>query len=57
MRSLLLIVMVLGLVGSAAVAQDLRGSWNLTLYTITNSQMSSVGQDIWGPDQCQSGHA
>ena len=49
MRSLLLIVMVLGLVGSAAVAQDLRGSWNLTLYTITNFQMSSVGQDIWGP--------
>ena len=49
MRSLLLIVMVLGLVGSAAVAQDRRGSWNLTLYTITNFQMSSVGQDIWGP--------
>jgi hypothetical protein len=57
MRSLLLIVMVLGLVGSVAVAQDRRGSWNLTLYTITNFQMSSVGQDIWGPDQCQSGHA
>jgi hypothetical protein len=35
MRSLLLIVMVLGLVGSAAVAQDRRGIrfWNLTLYT------------------------
>ena len=51
MRSLLLIVMVLGLVGSAAVAQDRRGIrfWNLTLYTITNFQMSSVGQDIWGP--------
>jgi hypothetical protein len=48
MRSLLLIVMVLGLVGSAAVAQDRRGIrfWNLTLYTITNFQMSSVGQDI-----------
>src|SRR5262249_1756071 len=36
-----------------AVAQDRRGSWNLTLYTITNFQMSSVGQDIWGPDQCR----
>jgi hypothetical protein len=54
MRSLLLIVMVLGLVGSAAVAQDRRGIrfWNLTLYTITNFQMSSVGQDIWG-ERCR----
>ena len=55
MRSLLLIVMVLGLVGSAAVAQDRGGIrfWNLTLYTITNFQMSPVRQDIWGVDQCQ----
>jgi hypothetical protein len=27
--------------------------WNLTLYTITNFQMSPAGQDSWGPDQCQ----
>jgi hypothetical protein len=55
MRSLVLGVMVLGLVGSAATAQDRRGIrfWNLTLYTITNFQMSPVGQDTWGPDQCQ----
>jgi hypothetical protein len=55
MRGLLLVLMVLGLVGSAAVAQDRRSIrfWNLTLYTITNFQMSPVGQDTWGPDQCQ----
>jgi hypothetical protein len=55
MRGLLLVLMVLGLVGSAAIAQDRRSIrfWNLTLYTITNFQMSAVGQDTWGPDQCQ----
>ena len=55
MRRLLLAVTVLGLVGSAAAAQDRRGIrfWNLTLYTINNFQMSPAGQDIWGPDQCQ----
>ena len=38
MRVLLLNVIVLGLVGSAAMAQDRRGIrfWNLTLYTITS---------------------
>jgi hypothetical protein len=55
MRRLLLAVTVLGLVGSAATAQDRRGIrfWNLTLYTITSFQMTPAGQDIWGPDQCQ----
>jgi hypothetical protein len=38
MRSLF--VMVLGLVDSA---EDRRGIWNLTLYTITNFQMSPAG--------------
>jgi hypothetical protein len=43
MRSLF--VMVLGLVDSAAMAEDRRGIrfWNLTLYTITNFQMSPAG--------------
>jgi len=55
MRVLLLNVIVLGLVGSAAMAQDRRGIrfWNLTLYTITSLQMSPAGQETWGPDQCQ----
>jgi hypothetical protein len=55
MRRLLLAVTVLGLVGSAAAAQDRRGIrfWNLTLYTITSFQMSPAGQNTWGPDQCQ----
>jgi hypothetical protein len=36
----------LGLVGSSVVAQDRKGIrfWNLTLYTITTFQMSSVGK-------------
>ena len=43
MRSLF--VMVLGLVDSAAMAEDRRGIrfWNLTLYTITDFQMSPAG--------------
>jgi hypothetical protein len=56
MRSLLLaVVMVFVLAGSAASAQDRRGIrfWNLTLYTVTHFQMSPVGQDNWGSDQCQ----
>jgi hypothetical protein len=55
MRVLLLNVIVLGLVGSTAMAQDRRGIrfWNLTLYTITSLQMSPAGQETWGPDQCQ----
>jgi hypothetical protein len=55
MRSLLLGSIVLGLISSAAMAQDRRGIrfWNLTLYTVTNFQMSPAGKDTWGPNQCQ----
>ena len=43
------------LVASAAVAAEGKGIrfWNLTLYTITNLQMSAAGADSWGPDQCK----
>jgi hypothetical protein len=43
----------LGLVGSSVVAQDRKGIrfWNLTLYTITTFQMSSVGKR--GSEQCK----
>ena len=55
MRSLLLGSIVLGLIGCAAMAQDRGGIrfWNLTLYAITNLQMSPAGKDAWGPNQCE----
>jgi hypothetical protein len=55
MRSVLLVAVALGLIASAATAQDRRGIrfWNLTLYTITSFQMSPAGKDAWGPDQCK----
>jgi hypothetical protein len=45
----------LGLIACAAMAQQ-RGDirfWNLTLYTITNLQMSPTGKEAWGPNQCE----
>lgn len=27
--------------------------WNLTLYTVTEMQMSPAGQNAWGVDQCK----
>ena len=55
MRGVLLVAVALGLIASAAMAQDRRGIrfWNLTLYTITSFQMSPAGTDAWGPDQCK----
>jgi hypothetical protein len=55
MRNLLLGSITLGLIGCAATAQDRTGIrfWNLTLYAITNLQMSPTGEDAWGPNQCE----
>jgi len=55
MRGVLFASIAFGLVASSAAAQDRKGIrfWNLTLYTITTLQMSSVGKDSWGPDQCK----
>src|SRR4051794_30229038 len=40
---------------SSANAQDHRGTrlWNLTLYTLTNVQLSPAGQNAWGKNQCE----
>jgi hypothetical protein len=55
MRSVLLVATALGLICSAAMAQDRRGIrfWNLTLYTVTSFELSPAGKDVWGPDQCK----
>ena len=55
MRGLLLGSIALGLIGCTAIAQDRRDIrfWNLTLYAITNLQMSPAGKDAWGPNQCE----
>jgi hypothetical protein len=54
-RLLLFVSLSLALLGSVAQAQDRRGIrfWNLTLYTITNFQMSPAGRETWGPNQCE----
>jgi hypothetical protein len=53
-------ILAMGLIMTAlatvlAAAQDRKGIrfWNLTLYTVTQMQMSPVGQNAWGPDQCK----
>jgi hypothetical protein len=53
MRALLLVAIAFELIGAAAAAQDRRGTrfWNLTLYTITNFQLSPAGAESWGEDQ------
>jgi hypothetical protein len=55
MRLLLLASIAFALMGSSVLAQDRKGIrfWNLTLYTITTFQMSPVGTENWGPDQCK----
>ena len=55
MRNLLLGSIALGLLGYAAMAQNRRDIrfWNLTLYAISNLQMSPTGKDAWGPNQCE----
>jgi len=53
--SLLLVEIALGSIGSSTMAEDSKGIrfWNLTLHTITSLRMSPVGENRWGPDQCQ----
>jgi hypothetical protein len=43
------------LASSGAEAQDRRGTrlWNLTANTLTSVQLSPVGQNVWGKNQCE----
>ena len=54
MRSLLLGVTALGLIGMAAVAQE-KGIrfWNLTTETVVRFHLSLAGKNQWGPNQCE----
>jgi hypothetical protein len=55
MRMLVLGLTFTALATALAAAQDRKGIrfWNLTLYTVTQMQMSPAGQNAWGPDQCK----
>jgi hypothetical protein len=55
MRELLTAVLILGLLCSAATAQDRRGIrfWNLTAETVKELSLSPAGQERWGPNQCK----
>jgi len=55
MRMLVLGLAFTALAMASATAQDRKGIrfWNLTLYTVTQMQMSPAGQNAWGPDQCK----
>jgi len=55
MRIVLLGLSLVALTTATAAAQDRKGMrfWNLTLYTVTQMQMSPAGQNAWGPDQCK----
>ena len=55
MRIVLLGLSLVALTIATAAAQDRKGMrfWNLTLYTVTQMQMSPAGQNAWGPDQCK----
>src|SRR3954454_22542968 len=55
MNRILLSALALALLCSDAAAQDRRGTrlWNLTLYTLTNVQLSPPGQNAWGKNQCE----
>jgi len=54
-RKIMLVAIAVGMLGSSAGAQDRRGIrlWNLTLYTLTNVQLSPAGQNAWGKNQCE----
>jgi hypothetical protein len=55
-RLLLLAVLVPALSWNPSRAADGKGKgirfWNLTSSTVTNLQLSSVGQNAWGANQC-----
>ncbi len=55
MGRLTLTVVLLVLLGSAAMAQDRRGTrfWNLTANTVKQLYLSPAGTGQWGPDQCR----
>ena len=55
MRRLTAAIVLLVLAGSAAPAQDRRGTrfWNLTANTVQQLYLSPAGADRWGPDQCK----
>ena len=55
MRKIMLVAIAIGMLCSNVDAQDRRGTrlWNLTLYTLTNVQLSPAGQNAWGKNQCE----
>ena len=55
MRRLTFAIVALVLAGSAASAQDRRGTrfWNLTANTVKQLYLSPAGTDQWGADQCR----
>ena len=55
MRRLTFALVLLVLAGSAAMAQDRRGTrfWNLTANTVKQLYLSPAETDQWGPDQCK----
>ena len=55
MRRLTFALVLLVLAGSAAMAQDRRGTrfWNLTANTVKQLYLTPAGTDQWGPDQCK----
>ncbi len=55
MRKIMLVGIAVGMLCSSANAQDRRGTrlWNLTLYTLTEVQLSPAGQNAWGKNQCE----
>ena len=55
MGRLTLTVVLLVLLGSAAMAENRRGTrfWNLTANTVKQLYLSPAGTDQWGPDQCR----
>jgi hypothetical protein len=55
MRTVLTALVALVLAGTAALAQDRRGTrfWNLTANTVKQFYLSPAGKEEWGPDQCK----
>jgi len=55
-RAFLLAIAVAALLCDPGLAADGKGKgtrfWNLTSSTVTNLQLSSAGQNAWGPNQC-----
>jgi hypothetical protein len=54
MRGLLIAFLALAFMASGVMAKSKPTRfWNLTLYTVTNLQLSPAGKQDWGPNQCK----